>query len=209
MGTRTYVWRTGYTPLVVRRKTARRNLNKQRAARRARVIKRKLAQTPKQPTITQKWVPKEHEESVVTVNMVGKAGKEGQNGPLNRFRHPSCSVVWNLISTNASKGEVGKTKPRILSVTSNIGCHIWQSRRPNRTRWWPVFRWVRRFGTYCLIRSVKNRTRLCNQRRRNIPAIAKLNKNTEERLDKMMEIIEAMRALICSKDKAEQRDPPK
>lgn len=62
-------------PLVVRRKTARRNLNKQRAARRARVIKRKLAQTPKQPTITQKWVPKEHEESVVTVNMVGKAGK--------------------------------------------------------------------------------------------------------------------------------------
>lgn len=39
-------------------------------------------------------------------------------------------------------------------------------------------------------------------------AIAKLKKNTEERLDKMMEIIEAMRALICSKDKAEQRDPP-
>lgn len=40
-------------------------------------------------------------------------------------------------------------------------------------------------------------------------AIAKLKKNTEERLDKMMEIIEAMRALICSKDKAEQRDPQK
>lgn len=82
-------------PLVVRRKTARRNLNKQRAARRARqrAIKRKLAQAPKQPTITQKWVPKEHEESVVTVNMVGKAEKEGQNCPRNRFRHPSCSVV--------------------------------------------------------------------------------------------------------------------
>lgn len=56
-------------------------------------IKRKLAQTPKQPKITHKWVPKEHEESVVTVNMVGKAEKEGQNGPRNRFRHPSCSVV--------------------------------------------------------------------------------------------------------------------
>lgn len=31
--------------------------------------------------ITRKWVPKEHEESVVTVYMVGKAEKEGQNGP--------------------------------------------------------------------------------------------------------------------------------
>lgn len=38
-------------------------------------------------------------------------------------------------------------------------------------------------------------------------ATAKLNKSTEERLDKMMEIREAMRALICSKDKAEQGDP--
>jgi hypothetical protein len=41
-------------PRLVRRKTARRNLNKQREARRARqrAIKRKLAQAPKQPTIT-------------------------------------------------------------------------------------------------------------------------------------------------------------
>jgi len=42
------------------------------------------------------------------VNKVGKAEKEGQNGPRNRFRHPSCSVVWNGISANESKGEVGK-----------------------------------------------------------------------------------------------------
>jgi hypothetical protein len=71
------------------------NRKKRRGGRRARqrAIKRKLAQTPKQPKITHKWVPKEHEESVVTVNMVGKAEKEGQNGPRNRFRHPSCSVV--------------------------------------------------------------------------------------------------------------------
>lgn len=44
------------TPLVVRRKTARRNLNKQRAALWSKgpsAIKRKLAQTPKQPKITQ------------------------------------------------------------------------------------------------------------------------------------------------------------
>lgn len=31
-----------------------------------------------------------------------------------------------------------------------------------------------------------------------------ITQQNEERLDKMMEIIEAMRALICSKDKAEQ-----
>ena len=35
-------------------------------------------------------------------------------------------------------------------------------------------------------------------------AISKLNKSIEERLDKMMKIKEAMRAIICSKDKAEQ-----
>jgi hypothetical protein len=52
--------RTGYTSptLVVRRKTARRNLNKQRAARRYDMPvngkkKRKLAQKPKQPKISQ------------------------------------------------------------------------------------------------------------------------------------------------------------
>jgi len=39
-------------------------------------------------------------------------------------------------------------------------------------------------------------------------AIAKLNKSIEERLDKMMKIKEAMRAIICSKDKAEQGDTP-
>ncbi|GFS28742.1 hypothetical protein Acr_00g0104600 [Actinidia rufa] len=39
-------------------------------------------------------------------------------------------------------------------------------------------------------------------------AIAKLNKSLEERLDKMMKIKEAMRAIICSKDKAEQGDTP-
>ena len=55
--------------------------------------------------------------------MAGKAEKERQKGLRNRFRHSSCSIVWNWISVNVSKGEVGKTKPRILCVTSKLERH--------------------------------------------------------------------------------------